>query len=175
MVLTQTDADTNRLHCGSGWDLGLNEVGIEQAREAAIPLKKNPFKIKRMISSPELRAVQMADIIHDQMKVKWVLWRGFSDQLLGSLEGKKLGPDDLPSSPIDQPPGGESLQKFRERVLATMSEARQSSENTLLVTHRRVAQVLVQTDPGLRPGVLYEFQWDADSSDLPLVRVVSFP
>ena len=70
VVYTQTDAHVEKYICGGGLDLGLNEFGIEEARKFSRRFKKNPLKIKRLISSPELRSIQMADILHDEMKGK---------------------------------------------------------------------------------------------------------
>lgn len=82
VVYTQTDAHLNHYVCGSGLDLGLNEAGIEEARKFSRRFKKNPLKIKRLISSPELRSIQMADILHDEMRGKLMLAR-----ILRSIHG----------------------------------------------------------------------------------------
>ena len=87
VVSAGTDADEGHRVCGGGSDLGLNEAGLMSARKFALRFKKNPFKFKRMISCPELRTVQMADILHDEMRVRLTLWPDFSDQFMGEWEG----------------------------------------------------------------------------------------
>ena len=136
VVYTQTDAEKNRYICGGGLDLGLNEEGIEEARKLARRFKKNPLKLKRMIASPELRSIQMADIFHDEMKVKLSLWREFTDQVMGEWEGK---PEAI-SSDFSQPPQGESSQAFSLRVRSGLEKVLQEKDLVMVVTHLRVAQ-----------------------------------
>jgi broad specificity phosphatase PhoE len=156
VLYTETDADVQRYHCGSGLDLGLTENGIEDARKIARRFKKNPLKIRRMIASPELRAVQMADVLHDEIKAKLGLWREFADQFLGEWEGKPLAvsngqrdPAIETSESVQNPPRGEAGEGFRARVEVglqkLLSEASDPKTPILLVTHPRVARVILSS------------------------------
>jgi broad specificity phosphatase PhoE len=136
VVYTQTDAHANKYICGGGLDLGLNEEGIEEARKFSRRFKKNPLKIKRLISSPELRSIQMADILHDEMKGKLVLAREFSDQFMGDLEGKPI----QPGQDFANPPRGETSEQFSLRVRKGLERILEEKDSVVLVTHLRVAR-----------------------------------
>jgi broad specificity phosphatase PhoE len=138
VVYTQTDADVNHYVCGGGLDLGLNEAGMEEARKLARRFKKNPFKVKKMVAGPELRCIQMADLIHDEMRTKLVLSRDFSDQFLGELEGKPL----TATLDFKNPPRGETSNDFAVRVRKGLEGLLSDDEMILLITHPRVANVL---------------------------------
>lgn len=140
VVYTQTDAHVNRYICGAGLDLGLNETGIEEARKFSRRFKKNPLKIKRIVSSPELRAIQMSDILHDEMKGKIVLAREFSDQFMGDLEGKPIqeGID------FSNPPRGETTEAFSVRVRKGLEKILQEKDSIVIVTHLRVARKIFE-------------------------------
>ena len=136
LVYTQTDADVNGYLCGGGLDLGLNEEGIEEARKFSRRFKKNPLKIKRIFSSPELRSIQMADILHDEMKGKMVLVREFADQFMGDWEGKPVAKD----QDLAHPPRGETVEQFSMRVRKGLERILEEKDLIVLVTHPRVAQ-----------------------------------
>jgi len=141
VVYAQTDAQVSRYICGGGLDLGLNEAGIEEARKFARRFKKNPLKIKRLIASPELRAIQMADILHDEMKGKIVLAREFADQFMGDLEGK---PEPENPAVLINPPRGESEELFSIRVHQGLARVLQEKDLIAIVTHPRVAQKIFE-------------------------------
>ena len=140
VVYTQTDADVNQYICGGGLDLGLNEAGMEEARKLARRFKKNPLKLKRMIASPELRSIQMADILHDEMKVKLTLWRELTDQFMGEWEGKSIHP----SMDLTHPPQGETYETFSLRVRKGLEQILQAKDSVVLVTHPRVAKAVFE-------------------------------
>lgn len=155
VVYTQTDADVGQYHCGGGLDIGLNEAGIEEARKLARRFKKNPLKIKRILASPELRAVQMADVLHDEIKTKMTMLREFHDQFLGDWEGKPLSY----SNGSTEPPRGEATAVFSDRVINGLVKVLQEPGVLLLVTHKRVAQVILKSvgvgSASVQSGVMY--------------------
>jgi broad specificity phosphatase PhoE len=144
IVYTQTDADVQGYYCGGGLDLGLNEAGLEAARKAARRFKKNPLKIKRIIAGPELRCVQMADVLHDEIKCKLLLSRQFGDQFLGEWEGRPLAPRG--SSPLNAPetaPRGETPDAFLLRVEEGLETVLSEPLLSALVVAPRVAQAIL--------------------------------
>ena len=142
VIYTETDADVNRYHCGSGLDLGLSANGIEEGRKLARRFKKNPLKIKNIFGSPELRAIQMADVLHDEMKGKIILCREFADQGLGVHEGRPLQKEEDPFFIFSEPERGEQEDAFSLRIREGL-EKLFKAELSVLVTHPRVAcQVL---------------------------------
>jgi broad specificity phosphatase PhoE len=160
-VYTQTDALANHYVCGGGLDLGLNEQGIEDARKLAKRFQKNPLKVKRIISGPELRVIQLADFFHDEMKGKMLIFSEFGDQVMGDLEGKVLGPN----ADMRNPPRGESYVDFSVRVHNGLVRVLQEKDLCLVATHPRVAQKIFEwiglEEEKVEAGVLY-------SIDLPV-------
>lgn len=136
MTYTQFDAMVQNYACGSGLDLGLNEEGLESATKVARRFKKNPFKFKKIVSSPELRSVQMADVLHDSIKTKMSIYQELSDQFLGDYEGVPMSPD----LDFTQPPKGETGIKFHDRIKNVFKELLMMEPPLLLVTHSRVIQ-----------------------------------
>ncbi len=159
VVCEQSDADTGKYVCGGGLDLGLNDAGMEEAKKLARRFKKNPLKLKRMISCPELRTIQMADILHDEMRLKLALWREFADQFMGEYEGKPLSP----SMDFSSPPSGETLESFTLRVRLGLERLLKEKDLILLVTHLRVAKVifkLMQIEPSIAAaGKMFAVDW----------------
>lgn len=137
-VYSSTDALVNGYVCGGGLDLGLNEEGIEDARKLAKRFQKNPLKVKRIISGPELRVIQLADFFHDEMKGKMLIFREFADQFMGDLEGKVLpkNTDEM------NPPRGETRANFSSRVHNGLVRVLQEKELCLLAIHPRVARMI---------------------------------
>ena len=163
VVYTQTDAHLNHYVCGSGLDLGLNETGIEEAKKFSRRLKKNPFRIKKMIAGPELRCIQMADLIHDEMRVRLTLSRNFADQFMGELEGKPF----TETTDFKNPPRGETSGEFAVRVRQGLEQLLLEPELVLVVTHLRVAKNIfhwigIGADT-IEAGVLYRIDVPVDS------------
>ena len=161
LVYTETDAHVNQYICGGGLDLGLNENGMEEARKISRWFKRNPLKVKRIIASPELRSVQMADILHDEVKVKLVLWRALADQFMGEWEGRPFNQ----TLDFDHPPRGETEEAFSTRIGAATHELLLMDELCFVVTHLRVARRMLKffglgAEP-IEPGIVY-------SVDLPV-------
>jgi broad specificity phosphatase PhoE len=158
ILYTQTDAHMNRYICGSGLDLGLNEAGIEEARKLSHRFKRNPLKIKKMIAGPELRCIQMADFLHDEMKARLVLSRDFADQFMGDYEGKPIEA----KMDFKNPPSGESDIAFTLRVQQGYAKLLLEKEVCLVVTHYRVAKKIFEKiglgSENLDAGTLYAIE-----------------
>ena len=144
LVYPDTDADLNRYHCGGGLDLGLNELAMEEARKISRRFKKNPLKVKKIYASPELRAIQMADFLHDEMKGRIILAREFADQFLGDLEGKSFEDKDSAFRKISSPSRGERDETFSLRIRQGLERIFQEEDLIALVTHPRVAQEILE-------------------------------
>ncbi len=142
VIYSETDADHGRYQCGSGLDLGLSEQGMENARKLARRFKRNPLKIKKIFASPELRAIQMADFLHDEMKGKLTLCREFMDQNLGELEGKPVTSKEAPFEIVQEPMRGERGDAFSLRVREGLERILKEDLLLVLVTHPRVASLI---------------------------------
>lgn len=166
VIYPETDADQNRYHCGGGLDLALSEAGMEEVRKLARRFRKNPLKVKKILAGPELRAIQMADFLHDEMKGKIQLSREFSDQILGALEGKPWGTNESSEISIVAPPQGEDGQNFSLRVRNGLESLLKEEDLVLLVAHPRVAKLLLQwlglEKETLKRGVVYGLDLPVD-------------
>jgi broad specificity phosphatase PhoE len=113
----------------------------------AIP--NNHPKPEQIISSPELRSIQTAEIISDSkiatttdirlLERNWGDWTGRAWDDLSK---------DLDKMSIQQryefvPPNGESWQEFESRLLDLISEVSISGKNTLFVTHRGAIRAIM--------------------------------
>ena len=141
-VYPEVLSETNGLWVGGGSDEGLTEEGKERVAEEARELKKRRATFRRIVSSPELRAVQAADFIHDQLKLKWATSSEFRDQNLGEIEGQSGAPE-LRGDRILEPPGGEAGELFLLRVREGLVRTIQPRERVLLVVHPRVARAVL--------------------------------
>jgi broad specificity phosphatase PhoE len=175
VIYPETDADVNAYHCGGGLDLGLNEVGIEDARKLSRRFKKNPLKIKKIYSSPELRAVQMADFLHDELKGKLVLSRDFSDQNLGEIEGTHYAPGESAKATLAEPIRGESDTVFSLRVRSGLEAFMQDTFLCVLVTHPRVGAKILSwmglENKTLERGKMYAIDLPVDQGSAHLREV----
>ncbi len=80
--------------CGAGEpgeDPGLTPEGLRQARKLARRFAKNPFGIRGIFCSPRLRAIQMADVIHDVLPVKLRVLGGLAESGDPQAVGEALG------------------------------------------------------------------------------------
>lgn len=166
VVYSQTNADVSGYYCGGGLDLGLDETGLEEARKLSKRFAKNPLKIKKIYSSPELRAVQMADFLHDEFKGKIVLSRLFADQNLGALEGTQIDASQKQDFAFAEPPRGESDTHFSIRVRQGLEALMEETLLCVLVTHPRVAQKILSwlgiEHKRIERGTLYAIDLPAD-------------
>ncbi len=166
VIYPETDADQSRYYCGGGLDLGLNEEGMDEARKLARRFKRNPLKIKKIYASPELRTIQMADFLHDEMKGKIILVREFSDQFLGDLEGQPLEAGFDAFKKVGTPNRGEQGESYSLRIRQGLERIFQEEDLVMLVTHPRVAKEVFEWlglgAENLKRGALYAIDLPAD-------------
>ena len=158
-VYPEVASELTGLWIGGASDEGLTEEGKEQVSLDARMLKKHRSTLRRIVSSPELRAVQAADFIHDQVKVKWATLSEFRDQDLGAFEGSAK------ASPIRgevalEPDRGESRDAFLIRIREGLVRVLEPRESVLLVVHPRVARAILEWVGGVQvielKGVILE-------------------
>ncbi len=164
-VYTQTDAVVNGYVCGGGLDLGLNEKGIEEARKLARRFQKNPLKVKKIITGPELRVIQLADLFHDELRGKMLIFREFGDQFMGDLEGKVIASD----ADMRNPPRGETYVDFSVRVHNALVRVLQEKDLCLIAAHPRVARKIFDwvglEEETVQAGVLYSIDLPAGTGN----------
>lgn len=124
----------------SRMDPPLDDEGIKQAEKAAENIVREGFEVKRIISSPLLRAVQTADIIAEELGLDVEQDRGLISWDLGFLSGRdKDEYDDILNFYVDNPtkkvPEGESLDDMEKRTFEFFSEHLKEDDLKIYVTH----------------------------------------
>lgn len=124
----------NREHRGMGQkDVPLNERGLEQARQAANILIKEP--IQTICFSPLSRARVTAEIIAERLKVPLVEVPGLIECSWGENEGKIKGKwtDDWING--IEIPGAEKYPDFLQRAGSAINQATKEKGPVLIVAH----------------------------------------
>ncbi len=127
----------------------LTEQGRQQAASAADKIRRL-YRPQRVITSPYLRARQTAEIIAQALKLKLVLEDGLREQSYGRLAGQPYDAVFATAGYDPQrlwtwrPPGGESLEDVRERVLPVFER---------LAAQHRDAEVVVVSHGGVMAAV----------------------
>jgi probable phosphoglycerate mutase len=133
-------------------DIPLNDVGRWQARRLGAALADEP--ITRIYASDLGRAHQTAQAVADQVGLEVISEPGLRERGFGIFEGRTFAeievelPDQAlrwrKRDPDFEPEGGESLLRFRARIVATLDRlaAEHCGEQILVVGHGGVMDVL---------------------------------
>lgn len=140
LFLRIVEVDPASTSSGVRADPPLSEDAIKVARKVARGFAKNKPKVKTICCSPMLCAIQMADILHDELPVKLRVVQELRD-----------------SSAQD-----ETDEKFRERVARAVEQALSFPGPVLIVGHDRFTETLmkilgVADKAALDRGVPYRF------------------
>lgn len=136
----QTDYNVSDLWMGS-IDAPLNFQGRIQARNAAIDLSR--IVIKKIYSSPLLRAYETAQLIADKQNIlpEIIVLPGLRERCFGELEGSSKSVE--VRNNLAWYPSVESEESFRARILSAMSSI-DKNETILIVSHSAVFRCLVE-------------------------------
>lgn len=136
-----TDHNLKRLVMGR-LDIPLNDQGRRQAEQAASTLTGRG--ISRILTSPLARARETAEIVAHHIDVALEVIDGLSERDWGAMTGRPHL--DLLRGHYATPPGGESAEDFRARILGSLSSMvrtdRPQTGTTLLVAHSGACRVL---------------------------------
>src|ERR1039458_488884 len=121
-------------------DPPLDGKGTKQAQKAAVNLRKEGIEVKRVVSSPLLRACQTADEIAEEFGIDVEQDRALISWNLGFLSGKDkdiYGPilDLYVDRPKLVPPDGESLDALEQRAYEYFNKELKKAKVTVYVTH----------------------------------------
>jgi probable phosphoglycerate mutase len=124
----------------SRMDPPLDDEGVKQAERAAGDIKREGLEVKKVISSPLLRAVQTADIMADELDLDVEQDRGLISWDLGFLSGKDKDEygdvlDYFVDNPTKKVPEGESLDDLENRTFEFFKAALKEDELTIYVSH----------------------------------------
>ncbi len=141
----------------SRMDPPLDDKGLEQAAAAAENIANQGLEVKRIISSPLLRAVQTADLIAERLGLPVEQDRGLISWDLGFLSGKdKDEYDDILNFYVDNSklkvPEGEALEDLEQRMFDFFNDALKTDELTIYVTHTSNIIVIENQIHGNREG-----------------------
>lgn len=114
-------------------DIPLNQTGIQQAFAAAAMLK--PYQIKKIVTSPQVRAKQTAKIISRAFGAAVHLEPKLRERSFGDYEG--LSPDNLPRVPVDPnaPDGPFDYPQGKVEPFREVSERTKSAVERWLAKH----------------------------------------
>lgn len=139
-------------------DIPLNDTGRWQARRAGAALAGE--SLSAVYASDLGRAYQTAQAVADVAGLPVVADPGLRERAFGTFEGKTFAeiesawPDEAlrwrRRDPAFEPAGGESLLRFRERIVGTLNRlaARHPGEQIVLVGHGGVMDVLYRAATG---------------------------
>lgn len=134
-------------------DIPLNEKGVEQARCLADQLKKEHLNIGRVYTSPQLRALQTAQIAAEALGAECITLNGLREMDMGDWEGLDWKTIEENYGEIyyhwdshrryTKTPHGESYHEVLERTLQTLSELLEfEAQDALVVSHSAVLMAL---------------------------------
>ena len=133
----QSAANRDRVIAGST-DADLTGLGEAQAREAAVALAGSG--IRRIVASPQRRALRTAEIVADALGLPVATDAGLVERDWGTWEGRPVA--DRPSY-FMVPEGGESWETFRDRAWAVCEPILAAgSAPLLIVAHAGIMRVL---------------------------------
>jgi probable phosphoglycerate mutase len=136
--LRHGETENNRLGLIAGMsDVALNATGRLQARAAAQRLAKSG--IDAIWSSPLRRARDTAQCVAETLGLPIGVVAQLAERNWGELEGKPL---ELRVAGMT-PPGGESIEAFKDRTLAGLRQIR-ASRLPLIVAHSGTFRVLTE-------------------------------
>ncbi|WP_017623540.1 bifunctional RNase H/acid phosphatase [Nocardiopsis chromatogenes] len=167
----ETPMSVEKRFAGTG-DIGLTDVGREQARRAARGLAGTGIEV--VVSSPLRRTMDTARIVAEELGLEVEPEEGLRETDFGEWEGMTFGevqerrPEDLArwlADPEVAPPGGESLAAAVRRAGEGRDKvaARHRGRKVLVVTHVTPIKALVAQALGAPVEALYRMHVDVSS------------
>ncbi len=130
-------------------DIGLNDTGKAQVREAGKQLKSR--NIDLIISSDLRRARETAEAIVQETGAELILDSAFRERSYGSVEGltgeeiREQGYGHIFEDPLSAAPEGETIQQVEDRVLQALARHKTSHrhKNIVIVSHGSTLSTLL--------------------------------
>jgi ribonuclease H / adenosylcobalamin/alpha-ribazole phosphatase len=154
ILVRHGESESNRDSCfARSADVPLTDLGRQQARDAAAHIARY-FNPERIVSSTFARARQSAEIISAALKLPLEVVDGIQERDLGALKGQPwhqhaaLTAADPNYDPerewLWRPPGGESYQDVRQRVMPVLEtlRSRHAAEELVIVSHGAVMRAI---------------------------------
>jgi ribonuclease H / adenosylcobalamin/alpha-ribazole phosphatase len=154
ILVRHGESESNRDSCFAlNGDVPLTDLGRQQARDVAAHIARR-FNPQRVISSTFARARQSADIISAALSLPLEIVDGIQERDLGTLKGQpwhehavltKADPNyDSRREWLWRPPGGESYEDVRQRVIPVLESlrSRYPADELVLVSHGAVMRAV---------------------------------
>jgi broad specificity phosphatase PhoE len=145
----QTDANLQGLMCGGQWDIGLNETGKTQAKQAA-EILSTVQPIGSLCVSPMLRARQTAEIVNAVLRVPVLYLDELKEWDIGAWNRRPFAEVKHDFLTDIEPPGGETRAQFRQRVSLALKKCSAADQPPMLIGHGAVwffIQRLLEVEP----------------------------
>jgi probable phosphoglycerate mutase len=181
ILVRHGETDWNReLRFQGHVDVGLNAIGLEQARRLASRLAAEPAH--RVYASDLLRARQTAQPVAQQLRMKSVAVPALREQSFGIVDGMRV--DDIKAQHPQAwegwlqfredycMPGGETTREFHARVMDAVKRlaADHRGETLVVVTHGGVLDMIYRSARSL--GLAGPRQSDIPNAGVSRVRVL---
>ena len=140
--LRHGETDWNRQGLSQGnVDIPLNDLGLAQAREAAVKLRDRG--IRSIVASPLSRARVTAEIVAKSLGLDVTIEPDLREVSWGVQEGQPLA-DWLPAWLAGEatPEGAESFAQLRHRVIGGLNRAARQDPAVLIVAHGGVFRAI---------------------------------
>ena len=132
----QTEANFKGIMAGGESDIPLNETGLSQASSVGDQIHPDQLKISKAYISPMIRTKQTAEKVLKNYNIELEIVEGFREWKAGEWEGVPFHDLPRPGTVDFDPPGGESHEEFRSRVVAALVYVlEQDDELPLIVAH----------------------------------------
>lgn len=131
------------------YDIELNDTGIKQAEEMSTKVLEENYKIKKVYSSKQRRALKTAEILSENINVTCIPVEGLEEMNLGKWQGlsweevKEKYPEEYAvwysNRRYTEPPEGESYESMLKRVFNVIRKIiNENIDNVAIVTHSAV-------------------------------------
>lgn len=132
-------------------DIPLNATGLRQAAAAAAALRGQP--VRRLVTSPLIRARQTAEIVADALGLGIECDPGLQEVAFGDQEGEPVGDwYDCWIAGAYTPPGAERFADLRARAVAALNRALAAPGPVLVVAHGALFRA-VRSAMGMEPNI----------------------
>lgn len=130
--------------CGAT-DIGLTELGHQQAEELGRKILSEGIKIDRILYSPLVRAAETARHISEITGIPMECEPALKEQCFGKYEGTPRDGKEFAAAKtnfINSYDGGESMLKLAQRIYNLLDRLKDDERTYLLVAHNGISRVI---------------------------------
>ena len=140
----QTLDNVRGVRCGGDRDVALTERGLAEARAAAIRFRQSGVSCGVILAGPLTRTQVTAAFFRDELKVPVIQQEWLRERALGAWNGLSIEETRPWFEAHRPPPGGESEDDFRHRIMSGLTELTDLwSQTPLLVGSKGVGRILL--------------------------------